>query len=132
MRVKRFAGVLISTVVLAFTQNSDAQEKIEISKSCFDDLLQLSWTAAYYEGFNAVWDRAYDMKERMENNIYDVETEDKYNGAIQITNDIIDLYDDDETMQGIDRFIGRLEGKYDLPEGQVLHSLEQRARESDC
>ncbi len=132
MRVKRFAGVLISTVVLAFTQNSDAQEKIEISKSCFDDFLQLYWSEAYDAGFSAIWNRAFDTRDRMENNIYDVETESEYNGAIQITNNIIKLYRDDETLQGIDKLYGRLEGKYDLPEGQVLHSLEKRVRESDC
>ena len=68
----------------------------------------------------------------MEANIYDVETEDKYNGAIQITNDIMALYGEDETMQGIDRLFGRMEGKYDLPEGEVIYQLEQRLRNSDC
>ena len=45
MRVKRFACVLISTAVLVFTYHSNAQEKMEISTSCFDDFLQLVWAA---------------------------------------------------------------------------------------
>lgn len=132
MRVKRIAGVLVATAVLAFMHHSNAQEKIEISTSCLDDFLQLHWAAAYFDGFDVVWSRAYDMKEHMKDSIYDVETEDRYNGAIQITNDIIDLYEDDDIMQDIDRLFGRMEGKYNLPEGEVLYQLEQRLRNSDC
>ena len=132
MKVKRFVSVLIATAVLAFTHHSSAQDKIEISASCLDDFLHLHWIAAYSDGFYAVWDRAYDMMERMEANIYDVQTEDEYNGAIQITNDIIDLYREDDAMQSMDRIYGRIEGKYNLPEGEVLYQLERRLRNSDC
>jgi len=132
MRVKILAGVLISTAVLAFTHHSNAQEKIEVSTSCFDDFLRVYWAVAYSVGFDTVWRRAHEEMERMEANIYDADTEIKYNGAIQITNDIICLYREDETMQGLDKLFGRIEGRYDLPEGDVLHSLEQRIRNSDC
>ncbi len=132
MRVKYLASVLVSTVVLTFAHHSNAQEKIEVSESCLLDFLVIQRAAAYNHGFNTVWDRAYDMKERMEAEIYDVETEDMYNGAIQITNDIIDLYDGDEIMQDMDRLFGRIGGKYDLPEGREVSHLRQRVFDSDC
>ena len=124
--------MLVSALLLGPVHLSDANDKIQVSRACLDDLLKLHGVHYYDAGFTAVMDEAFDEKERLKSNIYDVKTEDEFNGAISVTNKLVDLFRADDRMQEYDSLHARMEGRYNAPDGKALNTLVELVYGSGC
>ena len=125
-------GAMALAVLAGTTQLAIAGDKIQVSKACLEDLLSLTRVHYYDMGFRKVANLAFDEMKRIKRNIHNVETEDHFNGAIKITNKIVDLTKSDSQYRKYSEQHARMEGKYNAPDGKALTTLRRLVFGSKC